>query len=168
MAKLNEDVVKSLPVPETGNRVHYFADAVLQGAKAPRGFGVRVTAAGVRSFIMNYRVGAVERRYTIGQYPDWSVLRAVREARELRQRIDRGEDPLAGRRKQEVASENTFKAIAEEYLRRDGAALRTSEWRQRVLERLGYAKLGAKTIEDIKRTDVIRLLDDVADNHGPV
>src|SRR5215468_9861561 len=130
MTKLNEETVRRLPVPETGNRVHYFPDAVLQGTKAPRGFGVRVTSAGVRSFVMNYRVNHVERRYTIGQYPDWSVLRAVKEARELRQRIDRGEDPLDDRRKQEAATENTFKAICEEFFRRDGAGLRTKEDRE--------------------------------------
>jgi integrase len=168
MAKLNEEIVRGLPIPAAGNKVHYFPDATLQGAKAPRGFGVRVTAGGVKSFVMNYRIGATERRLTIGQYPDWSVLRAVKEARELRQRIDRGEDPLADRRKQEAASENTFKAICEEYFRRDGAELRTREWRERALERLAYAKLGARPIEEIKRTDVIRVLDDVADTRGPV
>ena len=166
--KLNEEVVKGLPVPETGNKVHYFPDAVLQGAKAPRGFGVRVTAGGVRSFVMNYRIALRDRRYTIGQWPDWSVLDAVKEARVLRQRIDRGDDPLDDRRKQEAASENTFKAICEEFFRRDGAALRTGSERKRDLERLAYPKLGDKAIEDIRRTDVIRVLDDVADNNGPV
>jgi integrase len=166
--KLNEDVVKSLPVPVTGNKVHYFADAVLQGTKAPRGFGVRVTAGGVRSFVINYRVVHRERRYTIGVYPDWSVINAVKEARTLRQRIDRGEDPLDDRRKQVAASKNTFKAICEEFFRRDGAALRTGAERQRDLERLAYPKLGDMAIEDIRRTDVIRVLDDVADNNGPV
>ena len=45
-AKLSEETVKRLPVPDSGNRVTYFAGATIQGAKAPRGFGVRVTAAG--------------------------------------------------------------------------------------------------------------------------
>jgi len=85
---LNEATIKSLPVPEKGNKVHYFPDAMLQGMPAPRGFGVRITAAGVRSFVLNYRLDSREYRYTIGRYPDWSALRAVREARELRQRID--------------------------------------------------------------------------------
>ena len=102
MAKLNEQVVRGLPIPKAGNRVHYFPGAVLQGAAAPRGFGVRITAAGVRSFVMNYRIAHRERRYTIGQYPDWSVLAAVKVARELGQRIDCGEDPLDGRRKLET------------------------------------------------------------------
>jgi hypothetical protein len=42
---------------------------------------------------------------------------ADNEARALRQRIDRGEDPLEERRKQEAASESTFKAICEEFFR---------------------------------------------------
>jgi integrase len=168
VVKLSEDIVKSLLTPESGNRVHYFADAVIQGAKVPRGFGVRVTAAGVRSFVMNYRIGAVERRYTIGQYPDWSVLRAVKEARDLRQRIDRGEDPLDGRRKQESATETTLKAICEEYIKREGKRLRTVEWREKVFNRLVYPELGNKQIGDIKRSDIVRLLDKIEEENGPV
>jgi len=164
--KLNEEIVKTLPIPEAGNRVHYFPDAVIQGAKVPRGFGVRITAGGARSFVMNYSVARRERRFTIGQYPDWSVLRAVKEARELRQRIDRGEDPLDGSRKQEAASGNTLKAICEEYIKRDGKSLRTVEWRERVLERLVYPELGAKQIGDIKRSDIVRLLDKIEDENG--
>ena len=78
-------------------------EAVIQGSKAPRGFGVRVTAAGAKSFVMNYRNRAHrERRFTIGQWPDWSVLKAVKTAKDLRQRIDRGEDPMDDRRKQDA------------------------------------------------------------------
>jgi hypothetical protein len=45
-------------------------------------------------------------------------------------RIDCGEDPLE-ERKQEAASENTFKDICEEFFRRDDAALRTGDRRKR-------------------------------------
>jgi integrase len=168
MTKLNEEIVKGLPIPPAGNRVHYFAGAVIQGSKVPRGLGVRVTAGGVRSFVISYRVAHRDRRYTIGQWPDWSVLAAVKEARLLRQRIDKGDDPLEDRRKQQVAAENTFKAICEEFFKRDGAGLRTGDDRKRALERLAYPKLGNRAIEDIRRTDIVRLLDDVADEHGLV
>ena len=96
-SKLSEETVKRLPVPEKGNRVIYFAGATIQGAKAPRGFGVRVTAAGARAFVLNYRLRGREHRFTIGAWPDWSALKAVREARNLRQRIDRGENPIDDR-----------------------------------------------------------------------
>ncbi len=196
VAKLNEKIVESLPVPEAGNKVHYFAGAVIQGAKVPRGFGVRVTSGGARSFVLNYRIGAAERRYTIGQFGDWSVLAAVAEARGLRQRIDRGEDPLAARRKEEAATETTFKAIAEDYLKRacgmkrgadgnasfSGTNIRTGDQRLDVFERLVYpdpkadenkgreglskVTLHGKQIEDVKRSDVVRLLDWIEDNNG--
>jgi len=71
--KLSEQVIKDLLIPATGNRVTYFAGATIQGAKAPRGFGVRVTAAGSRAFILNYRLRGREYRFTIGGWPDWSA-----------------------------------------------------------------------------------------------
>jgi integrase len=167
--KLNEDTVQALPAPEKGNKVYYFPDAVLQGKKAPRGFGVRVTSGGARSFVINYRVKHTERRYTIGQYPDWSVLKAVKEAKDLRERIDRGDDPLAERRKPpEGSPENTLKAICEEFFKREGKALASKSWQERQLERLVYPTLGAMQIETIKRTDIVRLLDKIEDTNGPV
>src|SRR5438309_1755971 len=95
--RLSEETIKRLPVPPAGNRITYFAGATIQGAKAPRGFGVRVTAAGARAFVLNYRLRGSEYRYTIGAWPDWSALKAVRAARDLRQRVDRGENPLDDR-----------------------------------------------------------------------
>src|SRR3984893_1328926 len=94
---LSEETIKQLPPPAKGNSITYFAGATIQGAKAPRGFGVRVTAAGARAFILNYRLRGREYRFTIGAWPDWSVLKAVREARHLRQRVDRGQNPLEDR-----------------------------------------------------------------------
>src|SRR5437764_12948919 len=97
VGSLNEETVRRLRAPVKGNLITYFAGATIQGAKAPRGFGVRVTASGARAFILNYRLRGREHRFTIGAWPDWTALRAVREARNLRQRVDRGEDHLKER-----------------------------------------------------------------------
>jgi integrase len=86
--KLTDKIVKSLPAPPKGNRVYYDSDV--------KGFGCRVTTAGVRSFVLNYRNRSRrERRFTIGSFPDWKTVSAREEAKELKKRIDRGEDPLA-------------------------------------------------------------------------
>jgi integrase len=167
-AGLNEAVVKALRIPPSGSKIHYFAGTVLQGAKTPRGFGVRVTAAGTRSFVMRYYFTSREHLYVIGQHGDWTVLDAVKEARALRQRIDRGENPLADRRKQEAEATSTLQAICEEYFGRDGAKLRSAAWQQRALERLVYPELGSKDIAGIKRSEIVRLLDQIEDNSGPV
>src|SRR5262245_3373654 len=155
--KLKETVVEALPAPKTGNKVYYFAGALVQGAVVPRGFGVRVTAGGARSFILNYRVAHREGRYTIGQWPDWNGPRAVKEARTRRQQVDRGEDPLAARRKAETAGKDTLKAICEEYLTREGGGLRTVDQRRQTLERLIYPELGNRPIDTIKKSEIIRL-----------
>ncbi len=86
--KLTDTIVKDLKKPETGNRITYDTEV--------KGFGCRLTAAGARSFILNYRTrSGRERRYTIGAYPDWKVAAAREEAKELKKAVDRGEDPLA-------------------------------------------------------------------------
>ena len=86
--RLTEAGVKRLPPPAKGNRITY--DPALPG------FGVRVTAAGHRAFVLTYynRTGR-QRRYTIGAFPDWSVTGAREEARKLKRQIDQGGDPLA-------------------------------------------------------------------------
>src|SRR5262249_7661338 len=97
--KLTDSIVKTLPSPEIGNRITYDDDV--------KGFGVRVTKAGARAFILNYRTrSGRERRYTIGSYPDWKTPAARTEAAELKRRIDRGEDPMA-----EVEADRAAKTV---------------------------------------------------------
>src|SRR4051812_6993843 len=85
--KLTDAVVRALPVPAAGAKITYDADV--------KGFGVRITAAGSRAFVLNYRTRAGrERRYTIGAWPDWKAPAARAEAAELKKVIDRGGDPV--------------------------------------------------------------------------
>jgi integrase len=86
--RLTDASVKRLAIPERGSKVYYDGDVP--------GFGCRVTATGVRSFVLNYtvRTSGRERRYTIGQFPDWSTTAARAKAQQLRQDISDGGDPL--------------------------------------------------------------------------
>ena len=88
---LSASVIKTLQPPSSGNRVFFDSEV--------SGFGLRVTANGARSFILNYRtIGGRERRKTIGAWPIWTATDARREAARLRHLIDEGRDPLANRR----------------------------------------------------------------------
>jgi integrase len=90
---LTDKLVKDELPPPTGNRIRY--DGVVPG------FGICITAAGARSFVLNYRLSYrlhesnKARRCTIGRWPSWTVAAARREAKRLRQLIDTGGDPLA-------------------------------------------------------------------------
>ncbi len=58
--KLTKTVVEKLPVPDKGEK-HYFDDEL-------KGFGVRITAKGTRSYFAQGRPKGQVRRFTIGQH----------------------------------------------------------------------------------------------------
>jgi integrase len=171
-AKLSEETVKRLQVPDTGNRIIYFAGATIQGAKAPRGFGVRVTAAGARAFVLNYRLRGREHRFTIGAWPDWSVLKAVREARNLRQRVDRGENPIDDRTPSPATA--TVASVLDEFITRyvrnpkQPLRERTAAEYESAFDRLVKPRIGRLGIYEVRRSHIIRMLDEIEDVNGPV
>jgi integrase len=166
-AKLSEDTIKKLPAPAKGNRVTYFAGAVLQGATAPRGFGVRVTAAGQRAFVLNYRLRGREYRYTIGKCEDWSAVKAVREARTLRQRVDRGENPLDDRAPE--VKGKTVGGVLDEFMTRYARPkLRGADAVESAFDRLVKPRVGKLGIYDLNRRHVAEMLDKIEDTAGPV
>ena len=168
--KLSEETVKQLPVPNSGNRVTYFAGAMIQGAKAPRGFGVRITAAGARAFVLNYRLRGREHRFTIGAFPDWSALKAVREARSLRQRIDRGENPLEDRTPSPATGTVTsvLDDFVDRHVRNKNQPLRSADEYESAFKRLVKPRIGKLGIYEVRRSHVIKMLDEIEDANGPV
>ena len=82
--------------------------------------------------------------------------------------VAKGGDPLAERRAELAAGADTLKSITEEYLARETKRLRSIAQRRSVLERHVFPKLGARPIADIKRSEIVRLLDHVEDTAGPV
>jgi integrase len=86
--RLTDKAVKVLAPPARGNTIAYDIEV--------KGFGVRITAAGTRAFVLNYRrkSDALERRYTIGSFPDWSTTAAREEAKRLKREVDSGGDPV--------------------------------------------------------------------------
>jgi integrase len=111
--KLTESLIKALEPPARGSR--------LIGDTELTGFTVRLFAPskahpeGARTFLLSYWVEGSERRFRIGSWPDWSVVAARTEAKAIRQRVDRGEDPANERRERREAP--TMAELAERYRR---------------------------------------------------
>jgi integrase len=158
--RLTDAIVKRLPAPEKGYTVY--------GDTEVRGLGVRVTAAGARSFVLSYytRSGR-DRCFTIGRSSDWTAVAARAEARRLRQEIDRGGDPLA-----DLEADRAAPTVAELVNRFEAEHLprkrsRTAEEYRRLLRLHVRPLLGALKVADVSFADVDRLHRKITSSGSP-
>lgn len=153
MAGLTNKVLEHLTPPADGSAYTILFDGELPG------FGARVTAAGVISFTLDYRIHGRKRRYTIGRWPEFPLLAARDEAIELRKRIREGDDPLAERERLRLENP-TMLDLAREYLAGYAAdhkkPLSVRE-DKRMFENIIGPKLGRQPVAAVTRTDVENL-----------
>ncbi|HXP76583.1 MAG TPA: tyrosine-type recombinase/integrase [Stellaceae bacterium] len=164
---LDEKVARDTAPPADGkpHRIEYDGD----DPKAVKGFGLRVTKAGARSFILNYRNSeGRERRLTIGAFPDWKVVAAREEARRLKREIDQGIDPMGERH--DLREAPTLKEFAESYIeaRRGIKRERTVKEDESLLNGIILPELGARKIAGIGFRDVEALHLQVTKNGTPI
>jgi integrase len=127
------------------------------------GLALRVSRAGTKSWTYHFTLGGLRARMTFGTYPATSLAKAHTTADEAKAALETGRDPRTA-----LAKPETLKAICEEWAEREGAGLRTGDDRKATLERLVYPTLGNRPIGDIRRSDIVRLLDRIEDESGPV
>ena len=71
-----------------------------------RGFHIKVSAKGVKSFAIAYRDFGKQQFFVIGQYPTFSLAQAREECRKARQLIEKGIDPKEEKQRQIASEEN--------------------------------------------------------------
>lgn len=134
-----------------------------------KGFGVRATPNGARSYVLQYRMGGREapsRRYTIGRHGSpWTPQTARREAERLSIMVHQGIDPVQAdhdRRRQaiDLAFDSYVESFTELYLRK-----RWKQWSlgAGVLRREAVSVLGRKPLPTIRRSDVAAIFDRLDD-----
>lgn len=158
--RLSEALVRSLPAPDRDYQI-----IREQGRGAVTGFGVRVTAAGVKAFILHYTVAGRERRITIGTWPSWTVTAAREEAKRLRQDADRGIDPLSDRQAERSAP--TVAELSDRYIAEHAIRKRTGKDDESMLRRLIRPELGSRKVAAITFADIDRLHRKVTQQAGP-
>jgi len=67
-----------------------------------KGFGLRITSQGVKSFVYQTRINGRNKRITIGRYDAITIDQGRREARRLAGEIAAGKDPVTEKRKKRV------------------------------------------------------------------
>jgi integrase len=128
---------------------------------------LRVTPAGVKSYVLNYRTAdGRERRYTIGKHGSpWTCDQARNKAIELRRGIAAGEDPLE--MKAAIRTAVTVADLAELYLAEGPAEKpnkKASSWAadRSNIERHIKPLLGRKLVKSLTQADIAKFQADVA------
>ena len=149
------------------------------GDGSVKGFGLRVTAAGNKSFIHMYRAGkgraAPLRKVTIGPFGSpWTVETARTEAKRLLGEVAAGRDPAGAKaekravQKAGVEAKDTVRAAVKEWIKRDQAGNRTVGEVQRIMDRQVLPVWGDRSLASIRKRDVIELVDGIADRGAKV
>jgi integrase len=137
------------------------------------GFGVRVSEAGQRTFILiaRYPGSPNPTRRAIGEYPAISLEKARRRARDWRDLIEKGVDPKvheARLRREEIRKQQTtFGAVAEDFLERHVSSQRRASDTAREIRKELIGPWGERPIAGITREDVVILVEAIARRPAP-
>lgn len=155
--------VKRLGHPGRGGNVTFAVGGV-------SGLLLQVTPNGGRSWLLRAAVAGKRREIGLGGYPDVMLAQARERAREAKDKIREGIDPVEERKAARAALETarrrglTFKAAVDKALagRLDGYknAKHRDQWRS-TLETYAVPELGAMLVHEITVQDVFRVLDPI-------
>ena len=144
----NRSVGKLVP-PERGY--------IIGWDRSLKGFGCRVTAAGVRSFILNYRINGAEKRLTLGRYGALSADQARELAAAWLAGVSKGVDPA--RERHDRTNRPLFFEVAEWYIERHAKPRKSPTAAKEDERKLRSALIplwGRKHAEDIGQLDIVK------------
>ena len=160
MAKLTKRVVDGAAPDPNGKQLIIWDTEV-------KGFALRVTPAGAKSYILTYRTAAGrERRITIGKHGSpWTCEDARIKAGDLQRAVAEGRDPMED--KADAKAALTIKELADLYLAEGPAEKpnkKASSWKADMsnIRRHIVPLLGDKLVKSITQADVARFQRDVA------
>jgi len=166
--KLTKSVVERLPAPAAGQEI--YRDSELKG------FGLRVTSGGARTYIVEKRIGGKVRRVKIGRADNALPTEKARKlAQEFLGKVAGGADPMAEKAAAKART-ITLGEVLDDYLAARGDKLkpRTREQYRDMIEArrkddspLAFADWRNKRVADITSELVQRRHRDLSDGHGP-
>lgn len=180
VGKVTKVSVEAVPLPSLGKREHLWDERL-------KGFGVMVTDRGVRSYIVQYRIGgrgSPTRRVTIGKHGSpWTAETARKRATELLEQVRRQDDPFDAA-KAKVAADREAKAratasamiserlafstFASRYVEKYAKVNQAKSWRETegVINRDLVPRFGTTPLTAIEDADVVELLETLGER-GP-
>ncbi len=166
--RVTERNLDSLPAPESGSHIYR--------ETGTKGLGLRVTAAGARSWILDYSCNGHQRRYTVGPRHAFTLKAAANEAKRLAGLVAQGIDPFTLKAEREAAAtakreaerrakdpdidpsvqhlaERWFKEYAERSLRPNSIISARAS-----LDRVKVLGFGDRKVREVTRRDVVAIM----------
>lgn len=158
--KLSDRWLKAI-TPPTAGRADY------HDIRVP-GLTLRVTDRGKLSWSVVYRLPGDrrKRRFTLGAYPAVTLAEARQVAHGTILEASRGNDPAS--EKQSARQAPTFEALSAEYKEKHGSQKRSGPEDARMIDKDLLPAWGRRKAHEIKRRDVIHLLDGIKERGAPI
>jgi integrase len=138
-----------------------------------RSFGCRASKQGAVSFFVMRRPRGQRRlvRVGLGGYPTLGLAEARARAREALRELEDGVDPRVRKaeeaRREAAKQASSFAAVAETFIARHVASKRTARNIEAIVRRELIGRWSNRPITDIRRADVIALIDEIVDRGHP-
>lgn len=145
--KITKSYVDRLSTPETGQA--FVRDIELKG------FAVRITSSGAKSFILEKRIDGKVKWLTLGRYPELTVEQARKEAHKLLGHIAVGRNPAA-EKKQEALQGTTLKQAFDDFVKTRKNLKERTLYDYRRLMKVAFADWQEKAMTGISKDMVTK------------
>jgi integrase len=132
-----------------------------------QGLALHITSSGARSWILRVMVGGARREMGLGSYPEVTLAMARDKAREARELIRQGVDPIERQRaaqsalRASVAAALTFEQCARAYIAAHEVGWKNAkhgqQWRN-TLETYAYPLIGPLLVRDVAKEHILMVL----------
>ena len=134
------------------------------------GLYMHINDKGARSWILRATVGSKRRDMGLGGFPDVTLAGAYEKAREAREKIEQGTDPILAKKQAQSAliaaqaTELTFSKAATAYIDAHGDAWRNAKHRQQwvnTIETYAAPIIGSMLVRDVNQAHILSILEPI-------
>lgn len=134
------------------------------------GLSMQVSPTGARSWILRVKIGALRRDMGLGAYPGVTLAQAREKARQARESIEQGNDPILTRERAQSqlraaqASAITFETASRRFIDAKSAgwsnAKHATQWTA-TLENYAFPVVGKLHVQDVNLSHIREILDPI-------